>query len=130
MRRFRAGFALKAPLSDTAPAVRSDHRPGDAGEIDFASGDGQTEPDRDLFGIKLLIVPRQSCGSSPRLLLVVLALLAAPGKSAWAASPPPPESDRFMIVSAQHLAAEAGAEMLREGGNAIDAAVAAGTRKP
>ena len=45
---------------------------------------------------------------------------------AGAASPPATESDRFMVVSAQHLAAEAGAEILRDGGNAIDAAVAIG----
>jgi gamma-glutamyltranspeptidase/glutathione hydrolase len=43
-----------------------------------------------------------------------------------AASPPAVESDRFMVVSSQHLAAEAGAEILRAGGNAIDAAVAVG----
>jgi gamma-glutamyltranspeptidase/glutathione hydrolase len=64
--------------------------------------------------------------SIPHLLLSALALLASPGNPAWAASLPATESDRFMIVSAQHLAAEAGAEMLRAGGNAIDAAVAAG----
>ena len=45
---------------------------------------------------------------------------------AGAASLPAIESDQFMVVSAQHLAAEAGAKMLREGGNAIDAAVAIG----
>ena len=43
-----------------------------------------------------------------------------------AASPLATESDRFMVVSSQRLAAEAGAEMLRLGGNAIDAAVAVG----
>ena len=43
-----------------------------------------------------------------------------------AAAPPPVESDQFMVVSAQHFAAEAGAEILRQGGNAIDAAVAVG----
>jgi gamma-glutamyltranspeptidase/glutathione hydrolase len=31
-----------------------------------------------------------------------------------------------MVVADQHLAAEAGAAMLREGGNAVDAAVAVG----
>jgi gamma-glutamyltranspeptidase/glutathione hydrolase len=43
-----------------------------------------------------------------------------------AAAPLATESDHFMVVSAQHLAAEAGAEILRAGGNAIDAAVAVG----
>jgi gamma-glutamyltranspeptidase / glutathione hydrolase len=45
---------------------------------------------------------------------------------AHAAAPLATESDQFMVVSAQHLAAEAGAEILRAGGNAIDAAVAIG----
>jgi gamma-glutamyltranspeptidase/glutathione hydrolase len=56
--------------------------------------------------------------------LVCFALLTA--IKAHAASPPAVESDRFMVVSSQHLATEAGAEMLRAGGNAIDAAVAVG----
>ena len=46
--------------------------------------------------------------------------------TATAASPLAIESHRFMVVSAQRLAAEAGAEILRAGGNAIDAAVAVG----
>ena len=46
--------------------------------------------------------------------------------SARAASLPPIESTTGLIVSAQHLAAEAGADILRQGGNAIDAAVAVG----
>ncbi len=57
----------------------------------------------------------------------LLAIWAAAGGSAapaFAASPPAVESDRFMVVAAQRLAAEAGADMLRQGGNAIDAAVA------
>ena len=59
-----------------------------------------------------------------RLLVTFLGLvMAAP---ASAASPMAVESNQFMVVSAQHLAAEAGAEMLRAGGNAIDAAVAVG----
>ena len=48
------------------------------------------------------------------------------GVEAQAASPPATESNRFMVVSSQHLAAEAGAEILRAGGNAIDAAGAVG----
>lgn len=56
----------------------------------------------------------------------VVILTAATSGPARAAAPLATESDRFMVVSSQHLAAEAGAEMLRAGGNAIDAAVAVG----
>ena len=54
------------------------------------------------------------------------ACLLALATPALAASPPAVESTQFMVVSAQRLASEAGAEMLRRGGNAIDAAVAVG----
>ena len=57
--------------------------------------------------------------------LLVASILAAT-TGARAAAPRATESDRFMVVTAQHLSAEAGAEMLRAGGNAIDAAVAIG----
>ncbi|MGA8706060.1 MAG: gamma-glutamyltransferase [Steroidobacteraceae bacterium] len=56
-------------------------------------------------------------------LAVACALMTGP---AWAAAPPAVESDAGMVVSAQHDASEAGAAVLRQGGNAIDAAVAVG----
>jgi gamma-glutamyltranspeptidase/glutathione hydrolase len=46
--------------------------------------------------------------------------------SVQAASPPAVESTSGMVVTAQHLASDVGAEVLRKGGNAIDAAVAVG----
>src|SRR5438105_463738 len=61
-----------------------------------------------------------------RLLCFVLLLLlrsAAPGIAAPAATT---EGKRGMVVSAQHEASEAGLQILRVGGNAIDAAVAVG----
>ena len=56
-------------------------------------------------------------------LLTALALLPA---AARAAAPPATEAASFMVVTAQHLATEAGLAMLRAGGNAVDAAVAVG----
>jgi gamma-glutamyltranspeptidase/glutathione hydrolase len=59
-------------------------------------------------------------------LLFLVSTGAAFGQSAKAAAPPPLESTAGMVVSAQHVASEVGATVLRDGGNAIDAAVAVG----
>src|SRR6202162_4241846 len=45
---------------------------------------------------------------------------------AHAAAPPALESADGMVVTAQHLASDVGAAILRQGGNAVDAAVAVG----
>jgi gamma-glutamyltranspeptidase/glutathione hydrolase len=58
-------------------------------------------------------------------LLCVVSLMTM-GQGARAAAPMATESDGFMVVSSQRLAGGAGAEILRAGGNAIDAAVAVG----
>jgi len=55
--------------------------------------------------------------------ILALASLAAP---VLAASHPSLEAQHGMVVSSQHYASEAGARILKEGGNAIDAAVAVG----
>jgi gamma-glutamyltranspeptidase / glutathione hydrolase len=62
-----------------------------------------------------------------RWIVLLLPAVLAPGLSGVrAAALPPVESAAGMVVSAQHYASEVGASVLRQGGNAIDAAVAVG----
>ena len=59
-----------------------------------------------------------------RSLALLLAGMAA--GAANAASRPAVEAEHAMVVSEQHYATEAGLEVLRQGGNAVDAAIAVG----
>lgn len=54
----------------------------------------------------------------------LVALIGA--NAALAASHPAEEADHGMVVTSQHLASDIGANILKQGGNAIDAAVAVG----
>jgi len=58
--------------------------------------------------------------------LAACAWSLAPIPAAHAASAPPVAAEKGMVVSAQHLATEIGVNVLKRGGNAIDAAVAVG----
>ncbi len=46
--------------------------------------------------------------------------------NAFAASPAPAEGENGMVVTAQHIASKIGVDVLKNGGNAVDAAVAVG----
>jgi gamma-glutamyltranspeptidase/glutathione hydrolase len=58
--------------------------------------------------------------------ILVLLLPLSVSLTAWAADPAPVASRQGLVVTAQHLASEVGAGILRRGGNAVDAAVAVG----
>src|SRR3984893_8505419 len=58
--------------------------------------------------------------------IALTAALSGTVAPAQAAAPPALESADGMVVTAQHLASDVGAAILRQGGNAIDAAVAVG----
>jgi gamma-glutamyltranspeptidase / glutathione hydrolase len=53
-------------------------------------------------------------------------LSAAQCAEGFAASPAPAKGEHGMVVTAQHLASEIGVEVMKKGGNAVDAAVAVG----
>ncbi|TPI28767.1 gamma-glutamyltransferase [Mesorhizobium sp. B3-1-6] len=55
-----------------------------------------------------------------------LAIALAPPTIVLAASPQPAKGEHGMVVTAQHLATEIGVDVLKKGGNAVDAAVAVG----
>ena len=59
-------------------------------------------------------------------LTLAAALWAGGAAVALAASPAPAEGENGMVVTAQHLATDVGLEVLKAGGNAVDAAVAVG----
>lgn len=58
--------------------------------------------------------------------LAVLAAVLLPPASLSAAVAPPITARHGMVVTSQHLATDIGVEVLRQGGNAVDAAVAVG----
>ena len=61
-----------------------------------------------------------------RRLQLVAALLSVAAMSAHAASVAPVAAENGMVVAAQHLATKVGVDVLKRGGNAVDAAVAVG----
>lgn len=73
-----------------------------------------------------MALTRSLCGARLPAMRTLLAALLILSPAAWAADPAPVSASRGMVVTAQRLASDVGAQVLRDGGNAVDAAVAVG----
>ena len=61
-----------------------------------------------------------------RMFSFVLFCAVAGSSAVWAVTRQPVTAETAMVVTAQHLASEVGVQILKQGGNAVDAAVAVG----
>ncbi len=65
-------------------------------------------------------------GFCHRMFSLVLFCAVAGSSAVWAVTRQPVTAENGMVVTSQHLASEVGVEILKQGGNAVDAAVAVG----
>lgn len=69
------------------------------------------------------IVPKGAVFALFRITTLAVLGLTVAVPPARAVSPPPVKAAHAMVVTAQHLATQVGVKILKQGGNAVDAAV-------